>query len=90
MNDMKLQAWTSFVDVVKKFFGNHRVENYKTVINLLKSLLDIVTNMSIKVHFLHSPLYKFLDNCSDVSDEQEERFPQDIKTMKERYQRRCE
>ena len=39
---------------------------------LLKSLQDIGANMSIKVHFLHSHLDKFLDNCSDVSDEQGE------------------
>ena len=40
--------------------------------------------MNIKAHFLHSYLDKFPDNCGDVSDEQE-RFHQDIKTMKERY-----
>ena len=29
MNDLKLRVWTSFVDLVKKFLGNHRAENYK-------------------------------------------------------------
>ena len=52
----------------------------------MKSLQNIGTNMSIKVHFLHSHLDKFLDNCGDVSDEQEETFYQDIKTMEEFYQ----
>ena len=38
--------------------------------------------MSIKVHFfLHSYRDKYPDNCGDVSDEQEERSHQDIKTM---------
>ena len=34
----------------------------KLVEKLLKSLQDIGTNMSIKVHFLYSHLDKFLDN----------------------------
>ena len=55
---------------------------------LLKSHQDIGANMSIKVHSLHSYLDKFLDNYSDVSDEQGERFHQDIKTMEDRYQGR--
>ena len=42
--------------------------------------------MSIKVHFLNSQLDKFSENLGDVSDEQGERFHQDIKAMKERYQ----
>ena len=50
---------------------------------LLKSLQDIGANMNIKVHFLHSHLDKFPDNCSNMSDEQGERFHQDIKTTEE-------
>ena len=42
--------------------------------------------MWIKVHFLHSHLDKFPDNCVDVSDELGERFHQDIKIIEERYQ----
>ena len=41
--------------------------------------------MCIKVHFLHSHLDKFPDTWSYVSDEQGERFYQDIKTMEECY-----
>ena len=37
---------------------------------LLKSLQNTDTNMNIKVHFLHSHVDKFPDDCSDVSDEQ--------------------
>ena len=43
-------------------------------------------NMSIKVHFLHSHLDRFPENLSDVSDEQGERFHQDVKTVEEKYQ----
>ena len=42
--------------------------------------------MSIKVHFLNSHLDKFPENIGDVSDEQSERFHQDIKAMEEGYQ----
>ena len=44
--------------------------------------------MSIKVHFLHSHLDESPANLGDVSDEQGERFHQDIQTMEERYQGR--
>ena len=63
-------------------------KNFKELVEkLLKSLHNRGTNMSIKVHFLHSHLDKFPDNCGDVSDEQGERFNQNIKTMVEHYQR---
>ena len=42
--------------------------------------------MSIKVHFLHAHLDRFPENLGDVSDEQGERFHQDIKVMENRYQ----
>ena len=86
---MELHAWTSFVDVVKNFLGNRRTENYNELVEkLLKSLQDIGANMSMKVHFLHSQLDKLSDNYGNVSNEQGERFRQDIKTMEERYQGR--
>ena len=82
MNDLELYAWILFVIVAKIFFGNYQAKNSKELVEkLLKCLQDIDTNMSIKVHFLHSHLDKFLDNCSNVSDEQSERFHKDIKTM---------
>ena len=82
MNELELPTWISFVDVVKNFLGNHRAKNYKE----LKSLQDISANISIKAHFLLNHLDKFSENCSDMSDEQEERFHQNIKTMEEGYQ----
>lgn len=44
--------------------------------------------MSIKVHFLFSHLDKFPENLGSVSDEQGERFHQDMRDMEERYQGR--
>ena len=42
--------------------------------------------MSIKVDFLFSQLVRFPDDRGDVSDEQGERFHQDIKVAEEQYQ----
>lgn len=44
--------------------------------------------MNLKLHFLHSHLDKFPDNLGDFSEEQGERFHQDIKIMETRYQGR--
>ena len=42
-------------------------------------------NMSLKIHFLHSHLEFFSENLGSVSDEQGERFHQDISLMEKRY-----
>jgi len=42
--------------------------------------------MSLKIHFLHSHLDFFPENCDAVSDEHGERFHQDISSMEKRYQ----
>ncbi|GFT02667.1 hypothetical protein TNCV_3690721 [Trichonephila clavipes] len=44
--------------------------------------------MGIKIQFLHSHLDRFLQNLGDFSEEQGERFHQDLRTMEERYQGR--
>ena len=55
---------------------------------LLLSLQDLGCQMSIKVQYLHSHLSEFPANLGDVSEEQGERFHQDVKVMEERYQGR--
>lgn len=42
--------------------------------------------MSIKMHYLFSHMDWFPENLGSVSDEQGERFHQDIKEMETRYQ----
>ena len=44
--------------------------------------------MSVEVHFLHSHLEYFPENLGAPSEEQDERFHQDIKIMEKRYQGR--
>ena len=41
--------------------------------------------MSVKIHFLSSHLDFFPENCGSMSDEQGERFHQDIAAMESRY-----
>jgi len=42
----------------------------------------------LKIHFLHSHINKFPENLGNYSEEQGERFHQDIKLMETRYQGR--
>jgi len=42
--------------------------------------------MFLKIHFLHSHLDFFLENCGAVSGEHGECFHQDISSMGKRYQ----
>lgn len=89
MTRVELEAWTSFVSVVKNFLGNHKAADYsKIVAKMLVNFKKLGANMSIKLHYLHSHLDRFPDNLGDYSEEQGERFHQDIKTMEERYQGR--
>ncbi|UYV67637.1 hypothetical protein LAZ67_5001415 [Cordylochernes scorpioides] len=81
------EAWSGFKAVIHEFLGNRRDDNYKELVqNMLKSYEAFGVNMSIKVHYLNSHLDKFPDNLGAYSDEQGERFHQDMKVMEERYQ----
>lgn len=81
------EAWEAFKMVVTHFLGNKRAENYPELVNnLLKSYEKMGCNMSLKIHFLHSHLEYFPENCGDVSDEHGERFHQEIANMERRYQ----
>ena len=77
---------TAFADVVPNFLGNRKAENYEEMVRrLLRSYHQLGCNMSIKIHFLFSHLEQFPDNLGDYSDEQGERFLQDLNVMEERY-----
>ena len=77
----------SFKLVVKGFWGNRRAQNYeKLVNNLLQSYQKLGCNMSLKIHFLHSHLDFFPQNCDAVRDEHGEHFHQDISSMEKTYQ----
>jgi hypothetical protein len=89
MDEKEEEAWLSFVAVVRNFLGNKKAHNYEDLVNrMLLAYRDLGCNMSIKLHFLNSHLDRFPENLGDVSDEQGERFHQDLMTMEERYQGR--
>ena len=89
VTEVEKDAWDAFVKVIQNFLGNERAHNYIELVNdLLDKLHKLNINMSIKVHFLFNHLDTFPENLGAVSDEQGERFHQDIKVMETRYQGR--
>lgn len=74
------------VEVVQSYLRKQKSKNYADlVITLIAFRGDIEANMSIKTHFLFIHLNLFPENLGDVSDEQGERFYQDVKEMETRY-----
>ena len=89
MNPLETDAWRCFVGVVQNFLGNRRAADFEEVVqNMLDAYERLGANMSIKVHFFHNHLDRFSASCGNVSDEQGERFHEDIKEMESRYQGR--
>ena len=87
LSRVEKEAWNSFKAVVDNFFGNYKAENHVQLIT------DLVTNfaamgckMSLKLHMLASHLNKFKSNMGAYSEEQGERFHQDIKNFERRFQ----
>ena len=69
--------------------GNMKSQNFSELVeNLLQAFHNLQCNMSVKVHFLYSHLDYFPENLGAISEEQGERFHQDIKVMEKRYQGR--
>ncbi|KAJ4437622.1 hypothetical protein ANN_17767 [Periplaneta americana] len=68
-------AWIAFKEVVLNFVGNRRSENYEELVqNLLLAYETMGCNTSLKIHFLHSHLDFFPENCGDFSDEHDKKF----------------
>jgi hypothetical protein len=81
------RAWNDFRLVATKFVGNNKAGNYRELVeNLLLSYEELGCNMSLKIHFLHSHLDCFPENCGALSDEHGERFHRDIAAIEKRYQ----
>ena len=80
-------AWNSFVAAVRGFLGNHKAENYVEVVeNLVQNYGNMDCRMSLKVHILDAHLQVFKENMGAYSQEQGERFHQDILDFQRRYQ----
>ncbi|KAL4108248.1 hypothetical protein QTP88_018481 [Uroleucon formosanum] len=69
--------------------SNTKDPDYKSIVaDLMKNLQLLGYNMSIKLHFLNAHIDYFPENLGLLSEEQSERFHQDIKEMERRYQGR--
>ena len=91
MTAVEARAWVAFTNVLQGFLGNKKDDNYEGIVDeLLLSLRGLGGKMGIKLHYLHSHLDKFPYNPGDVSEEQGERFHQDIEVMEDRYQGRSD
>lgn len=89
MSEVEKNAWDSFVWVIQNFLGNRKSDDYvEHIEEMLSHFQRLGCNMSIKIHFLQSHLDHFPENLGDMSEEQGERFHQDIRNMEERYQGR--
>ena len=65
----------------------YKTGNYRNLVNVMfQNFQALGAGMSIKLHYLFSHQDYLQENLGDVSEEQEERFHRDIKTMEERYQ----
>ena len=85
MSEPEECAWNVFVDVARNFLGNRKAETYEEVVSrLLGSYQQFGCNINITVHFLFNNLDPFPDNLGDHSDEQGERFHQNLKVMEDR------
>ena len=87
LNETERNAWLSFKRICKYLLGKHKAADYQDVVLDLLTLYKVVRcNMSLKILFLESHLQFFLENLSEVSDEDCERLHQDIMSMVKRYQ----
>ncbi|KAL6481776.1 hypothetical protein MHYP_G00098560 [Metynnis hypsauchen] len=87
LNRKERAAWNSFVAVVRGFLGNHKDENYVQLVQtLIKNYAAMGCRMSLKIHILDAHLDKFKENMGAYSEEQGERFHQDIMNFERRYQ----
>jgi hypothetical protein len=80
-------AWNSFIAVSHGFLGNHKADNYVQLVQMLiKNYGAMGCRMSLKVHMLDAHLSTCKDNLGAYSEEQGERFHQDIQVFERRYQ----
>ena len=74
------------IQVVANVIGYAKSPSFQVgVDDLLEAYRKMVCRMSLKMHFLQSHLNFFPENLGAVSDEQGERFHQDIQVMEARY-----
>jgi hypothetical protein len=89
MSEVERGAWIGFKSVVTKFLGNNKDPDYVTIVaNILDKFKVLGCLRSLKIYFLNKHLDFIPENLGAVSEEQGERFHQDINEVERRYQGR--
>ena len=89
MNETEKATWVSFRNVAQNFLGNNKIPDYLNIVRkMVENLQKMGCLMNLKLQFLDSHLDYFPENLENYSDEQGERFHQDLKEMERRYQGR--
>ena len=79
MNKVELEAWKAFVLVEKNFLGSNKARNYVELVNsMLNAFKNLGCNKIVQVHYLSLHMDRFPENLGSMSDEQRERFHQDL------------
>lgn len=80
------RAWDCIKNVCRNFLGAKKAQNYHQIVDeMILALKDINCNMSLKIHLLHCHVDSFPVIANEATDEQGERFHQDISYMEYRY-----
>ncbi|GBM58897.1 hypothetical protein AVEN_85860-1, partial [Araneus ventricosus] len=83
------KAPDSVKDVVHRFLENVKDGLYKSILQPMLTAYEVqVCKISLKVHFLLSRIDCFPENLGAYSEEQGERFQQDVRDIERRYQGR--
>lgn len=86
LSEIEKEAFNCIKLVVQNFLGNRRAPNYEELVgNMIRAFKNMGVNMSLKIHFLADHLDFFPENLGAVSDEQGERFHQDIAIIEGRF-----
>jgi hypothetical protein len=73
--------------VVTYFLGKNKCEHCEEIVESLSQHYEVLRcGMSVKLHYMLSHLEFFRPNLGDVSEEQGERFHQDIEASEKRRQ----
>lgn len=73
------------ISVLQNFLGTHKAENCKDLINeVIMPYTVLGCKMSLKMHMLDPHLDFFPANLGAVSDEEGEKFHQDISLIEKR------
>jgi hypothetical protein len=86
LSEDQSHALSCLIKVCENFLGNNRAPDYSKLVKEMALSYDkLGINVTIKIHSLLCHLDLFKENCGAFSDEQGERFHQDLKKTEENY-----